>query len=356
MIGERIQQARKASGLSLRALAEKAGVSAMAISKYENNQSTPSSGVMLALAKALQVRTEYFLRRAKVELRDVEYRKHVSLPKKVLDQIEGDVIEQIERYIELEEILPVNPIQLFKLPKSLPKQIEDFERIESIVLEIRKAWGLGNNPIPDLIDTLEERGIKIFQSIALHDEKFDGLATTVNDTPVIVVGRDWPGDRQRFTLAHELGHLVLKNRLAEGLDEEKAANRFAGAFLVPAVEAIKELGSTRNWLEPVELCVLKQTYGLSMRGWIYRASDLNILNKTASKKMWDYFRSRNWVKKEPGEQYPPEKPKLFTQLVFHAYGEELVSDSKAAELMSMSLVDFRKMRNVGSCEQDITDQ
>ncbi|MDT8383616.1 MAG: XRE family transcriptional regulator [Gammaproteobacteria bacterium] len=356
MIGERIQQARKASGLSLRALAEKAGVSAMAISKYENNKSTPSSGVMLALAKALQVRTEYFLRRARVELREVEYRKHVSLPKKVLDQIEGDVIEQIERFIELEELLPVNPIQVFKLPKSLPKQIEDYERIESIVLEIRKAWGLGNNPIPDLIDTLEERGIKVFQSIALHDEKFDGLAATVNSTPVIVVGRDWPGDRQRFTLAHELGHLVLKNRLAEGLDEEKAANRFAGAFLVPAAEAIKELGSTRSWLEPVELCVLKQTYGLSMRGWIYRASDLNILNKAASKKMWDYFRSRNWIKKEPGKQYPAEKPKLFTQLVFHAYGEELVSDSKAAELMGMSLVDFRKMRNVGSCEQDITDQ
>lgn len=355
MIGERIQQARKASGLSLRALAEKAGVSAMAISKYENNQSTPSSKVLLALAKALCVRSEYFFRRAQVVLREVEYRKHSKLPKKVLDQIEGDVIEQIERFIELEQLMPVNPIQVFKLPAGLPEQINDFERIESIAVDIRKAWGLGNNPIPDLIDTLEERGIKIFQFSALHDEKFDGLAASVNGTPVIVVGRDWPGDRQRFTLSHELGHLILKGRLAEGLDEEKAANRFAGTFLVPASEAIKELGYNRNWLEPVELCVLKQTYGLSMRGWIYRASDLGILNKASAKRMWDYFRSRNWIKKEPGKQYLSESPKLFTQLVFHAYGEELISESKAAELMRMSLVAFRKMRNTGSCEQDTTN-
>ncbi len=356
MIGERIRQARKASGLSLRALAEKVGVSAMAISKYENRQSTPSSGVLLNLAQALGVRTEYFFRQAQVELREIEYRKHAKLPKKVLAKIEGDVIEQIERFIELEQILPVNPIRAFKLPSDLPVKINNYEQIESCVDVLRKDWGVGSNPIPDLIDSLEERGIKVFRSSALHDDKFDGLAASVNGTPIIVVGCDWPGDRQRFTLAHELGHLVLRGRLADGLDEEKAANRFAGAFLVPASEVIKELGNSRNWLEPVELCVLKQTYGLSMRGWIYRASDLNILNKAAARKMWEYFRARNWVKIEPGERYPPETPKLFIQLVFHAYGEELINESKAAELLSKSLAEFRKMRNIGSCEQDSTDQ
>ena len=78
MIGERIQQARKASGFSMRDLAEKAGISAMAISKYENNKSTPSSGVLLALAKALGVRTEYFFRQVSVKLENVKIgRAHV---------------------------------------------------------------------------------------------------------------------------------------------------------------------------------------------------------------------------------------------------------------------------------------
>src|SRR5690554_5999212 len=98
MIGSRIKQARKASGLSLRELAEKAGISHMAISKYENKKATPSSGVLLALAKAMNVRTEYFFRHQEIQLENVEYRKHHKLPKKIQLKIEGNVIEQIERF------------------------------------------------------------------------------------------------------------------------------------------------------------------------------------------------------------------------------------------------------------------
>jgi Zn-dependent peptidase ImmA (M78 family)/DNA-binding XRE family transcriptional regulator len=355
MIGERIQQARKSAGLSLRALAEMAGVSAMAISKYENNKSTPSSKVLLDLARALDVRVEYFFRTAKVELKGVEYRKHSKLPKKVLSQIEGDVIEQIERYLELEEFLPTNPIESFKLPAGLPEQISDYDEIENVAGRFRHVWGLGDNPIPDLIDTLEEKGIKVFQTLALHEEKFDGLAAQVNGAPVIVVGKDWPGDRQRFTLAHELGHLALTGRTEDHLDIEIAANRFAGAFLAPAAEVLKELGNQRKQLEPVELCVLKKAYGLSMQGWLYRARDLGVLSQASFQNMWKLFIVKGWKKKEPIE-YPSEKPKLFMQLVFHACAEELIGESKAAELLGKSLAEFRRIRNAGSCETQAAHQ
>lgn len=356
MIGDRIQQARRASGLSMRDLAEKVGVSAMSISKYESNKITPSSGVLLSLSKALGVRTEYFFRQAKVELKEVEYRKHSKLPKKVLNKIEGDVIEQVERYLQLEEFLPTSPLQSFKLPKGLKSSVDSYDDIEHIANAFRKDWALGSNPIPDLIDTLEERGVLVFQSSIVHDEKFDGLAARVNGTPVVVVGKDWSGDRQRFTLAHELGHMALNGRLAGDLDEEKAAHRFAGAFLVPANEATKELGDSRSWLEPAELHVLKHTYGLSMRGWIYRASDLGILNQSTARRMWDFFRRKNWVKTEPGEQLKAEEPKLFKQLVFHALAEDLIGDSKAAELLSMPIIEFRKLRKVESSEQKALNQ
>lgn len=355
MIGDRIQQARKSAGLSMRALADKAGISAMAISKYENDQITPSSGVLLSLADALGVRVEYFFRTSKVQLKEVEYRKHSKLPKKTLDHIEGDVIEQIERFLELEEFLPASPIESFKLPDDLPF-VQSYDDIENVAQQVRNAWALGNNPIPDLIDTLEEKGIKVFQSNALHGEKFDGLAAQVNGTPVIVVGRDWPGDRQRFTLAHELGHLVLANRLSKELDEEKAAHRFAGAFLVPAPEVLKELGSRRSKLDPVELCILKHAYGLSMQGWLYRAFNLGVLNQVAFNAMWSLFREKGWRKVEPGDPYPAEKPKLFMQLVFHAFAEELISESKAAELLGKSTAEFRTIRNVGRCEPDAVNQ
>lgn len=352
MIGERIKQARKASGLSLRALAEKAGVSAMAVSKYENNQSVPSSGVLLALADALGVRTEYFFRQVEVELCEVEYRKHAKLPKKILTKIEGDVLEQIERYLSLEKILPITPVAKFELPeKELLPEINEFDEIEILANKLRDAWELGRNPILDLTGTLEERGIKVFQTHALHEGKFDGLACKVNDAPIVVVGADWPGDRQRFTLAHELGHLVLEKRInEEELDIEKAANRFAGAFLAPASEVEKELGQRRTRFEPRELCVLKKAYGLSMQGWLHRALDLSIINKATYLNMIKMFRKFGWHKQEPCAEYPQEEPQVFIQLVFHALAEDFINESKAAELMGKSLIEFRSIRKVDNVQ------
>jgi Zn-dependent peptidase ImmA (M78 family)/DNA-binding XRE family transcriptional regulator len=346
MIGSRIKQARMASGQSLRDLAAKAGISAMAISKYEREESTPSSGILLALSQALGIRVEYFFRNIQVNLREVEYRKHAKLPKKLLQQIEGDVMEQVERYIELEEILPVCPIQLFVVPEGLPDKVKDYDDIEHIASHLRNAWDLGRTPIQDLTGALEERGIKIIQSNALHGMKFDGLAARVNGAPVIVVGSEWPGDRRRFTLAHELGHLILKGRLGRNLDEEVAANRFAGAFLVPAAEVYKELGLKRTWFEPRELCVLKKAYGLSMNAWLHRAHELGIINDATKLELIKYFRKLGWHKQEPCDDYPREQPQVFMQLVFHALAEDLITESKAAELMGLSIIDFRAIRNV----------
>jgi Zn-dependent peptidase ImmA (M78 family)/DNA-binding XRE family transcriptional regulator len=346
MIGERIKQARKAAGLPLRTLADRAGVTAMAISKYERGKSTPSSGVLLSLAKALEVPVEYFFRSAKVELREVEYRKHQKLPKKLQTKIEGDVLEQVERFFELMDLLPGGPISRFQIPDGIQSRIQGYDEIEDVAEVVRDKWNLGSNPISDLTDTLEERGIIVLQTAALHENAFDGLAATVNDVLVIVVGLGWPGDRQRFTLAHELGHLILKDRLAPEMDKERAANRFAGAFLVPRREVLKEVGESRTWLEPGELCALKKTYGLSMGGWLHRARNLKVLSEAGYKKMYQFFGAHGWVKNEPCDEYPREEPKLFQQLVFRALGEDLISESKGAELLRKPLKQFVAMRNL----------
>ncbi len=353
MIGDRIKQARTAAGLSQRDLAAWAGISAMAVHKYEAGKNTPSSGVLLALARALGVRTEYFFRASAVELKEVEYRKHARLPKKILRQIEGDVIEQIERYLELEEYLPSRPIEPFQVPKGVPEQIDDPEQIEHAAQAVRDAWALGVDPIYALMDTLEERGIKVFRTDAIHGQRFDGLAAAVDGIPIIVVDANWPGDRQRFTLAHELGHRILKGRLAEGIDEEKAAHRFAGAFLVPESEVRKELGERRHWLEPRELCVLKKAYGLSMQAWVYRARDAGILNAQSHRDTMRFFREHGWHLKEPCEEYPQEEPQLFMQLVFRALAEELIGESKAAELLRVSMEDFHRIRDVGRSRKEL---
>lgn len=356
MIGERIQQARKASGLSLRSLADKAGVSAMAISKYENNQSTPSSGVLLAIAKALDVRTEYFFRRVSVELENVNHREHHALPEKEEQKVLADVRDQLERWLELEEVVPAPWSIPFSLPAKFPRRIASYEEIEGIAVKMRRHWNLGLNPIPDLIDTIEMKGVKVLITRYDGHKHFNGLSATLNGAPVVVVGKHWPGDRQRFTLAHELGHLVLHGRLARKLDEEKACHRFAGAFLVPEESVKNSLGERRTHLELQELLLLKQEWGLSMMGWSYRAKDANVISEAGFKALWrDHMRRWKTEGIEPGRQYEQETTRLFEQLVYRSLAEDRLSESKAAELLGMSVMDFHACRKM-ECPNDVADQ
>lgn len=346
MLGERIMRARQAAGLNQRALAKTVGVSAMAISKYERGQTTPSSPVLLALAKALNVRTEYFFRPTTVELKALEFRKHPDLPEKAKQQVLADGQEQLERWEVLNQLYPGAWEDAFRALSKLPGRIADYDAIEAVTERVRKAWHLGLDPIPNLVDTLEAHGITVLLSEFASAKDFDGLAGEADGHPVILVGVSLPGDRQRFTLAHELGHLLMKGRLATALDEEAACNRFAGALLAPKQAVSQTLGNKRYWLEPQELLLLKMKYGLSMGGWTYRARDLGIINPSAMQKLWQLFRAQGWDKHEPGPEYPGEKPQRYERYVYRALAEDIIGESKAAELLGKSLSALHSSRQM----------
>lgn len=351
MFSSRLYRARKAAGLSLRELGERVGLSHAAIKKYEDGIAMPSSTTLLALARVLKVRSEYFFRPLSVSLEQVAYRKHSALPRKRLDAISHELIEQIERRIELEGLFPQPPLRTFASVKGLPRQIKALDEIESVAERVREGWALGFNPIPDLVDTLELHGIRVFMIDAESDSHFDGLAAQVQhearNLPIVVVARHWPGDRQRFTLAHELGHLMLKDRLSPDVDQEAACNRFAGAFLFPRASVFQALGQHRNALEIKELALLKAAFGLSMAGILHRAEDLGIISPAYRAAQVRLFRENGWHRKEPGTDYPREQAHAQEQLVFHALAEDYIGESKAAELLDMSLSDFHRHRLMG---------
>ena len=344
MIGQRIFRARKAAGLTLREIGSQVGLSHAAVKKYEDGQSPPSSATLLRLARALNVRTEYFFRPETVTMDRIEYRKRNSLPKKRLDAIEHEVIDQIERRIELENLFPTLPGVPFAPLKELPASINDLEPIEDVAEIVRKGWDLGSDPIPDLVDAMETHGIRVFMIDTHSDSKFDGLAASVNRMPVVVVGSNWPGDRQRFTLAHELGHLMLADRLSADIDVEAACHRFAGAFLIPRQSVVQKLGARRRSIEPKELALIKEEFGLSMAAILYRARDLGIVTSSWRDEQAKLFRINGWHVTEPGKPYPAEKSHVFEELIFHALAEDYIGESKAAELMGMSLTAFQAIR------------
>lgn len=345
MFAKRLQQARKAAGLSLRALGDKVGVSHAGIKKYEDGDAKPSSGVLLKLARALDVRTEYFFRPDIVpELGEINYRKHSSITKKKLSEINFKIRDWIERRFELENLFPKLAKQLKPEIADFPKQIKDYSEIEQAAEAVRTAWKLGFDPILDLIDIFELQGIRVFCVDIAEDDKFDGLCAQVLDKPIIVISNNWPGDRQRFTLAHELGHILLSDKLDNNIDEEKACNYFAGAFLFPKESVINELGDKRNSIEIKELALLKEEFGISMSAILYRARHLSIVTENYWNQMVRLFRKKGWHIKEPGKPFPQDVPRIFEQSVYHALAEDCIGESKAAELLSLPLPQFRRTR------------
>ncbi|HEY2738899.1 MAG TPA: XRE family transcriptional regulator [Thermoanaerobaculia bacterium] len=338
-IGARIQQARKIRGFSLRDVGEQANLSAQAISKYERGLDIPGSASLLRLSRALDLPVEFFVRPQRVLAIEPDYRKRSTLPKKQEEALQARILGWLDRYLEIEEIRFRDSGEP-AFPAGFPKSVETLEAVEQAALALRDAWQLGRDPIESLTELLEDKGIRV--GLVEAEQRFDACTFRAEVDgrflPVIVARQDLPGDRQRFSLAHELGHLMLEP--SGKLGAEQAANRFAASFLVPASAARFELGDHRRSLDLYELHLLKHKYGLSMQGWLYRARDLGILDESRAASLFRWFRSEGWHRTEPGDPYPPEKPTRFEKLVMQALAEDLISETRAAEILGKPLRQF----------------
>jgi Zn-dependent peptidase ImmA (M78 family)/DNA-binding XRE family transcriptional regulator len=335
VLGNRIRMARTAAGLSLRALAEKIGVSAMAISKYENGKDVPRSGVLIRMSEAFGVNVDYFFRTIEINLSRPLYRNHDALPKKEEKEIHEQIRELIERYLDVEEI--VGEHMLFTLLPNKTRRVAKLDDAEKVAQNVRDHWNLGTDPLENVIDIFEQNGIKVGEIDGT--ENFDALTFSIDEkTPVIVVKKNVVGDRQRFSLAHEVGHIVMD--IEPGVNTEDAAHRFAGAFLAPAPGILADLGKKRKMLDIYELHLLKHKYGISMQALIYRARDLHIISDAKWNQLFQMFKKKDWRTSEPGDHLKPESPTRMKRLIFRALSENKMTRSRAAELLGTDFDQF----------------
>ena len=346
MIGKRLRLARSAAGLSLRELETKIGnrVTAQAIGKYERNESMPSSGVLIALADALGVSVDYLVSDREMVLEAVEFRRKTGAGRKEESRTEANVLHLLERYLMVEELLQL-PSAEWNRPREAPYPVvRDVSEADRAARSLRDHWSLGHDPIPDLFELLEEQGVKV---LAVESEEIDGLTARVrragkSHVPVIVVNRgDWL-ERQCFTLSHELGHLVTD--VAPGLDEEKVAHRFAGAFLMPAEALWAKIGKRRTSVGMGELIELKQLFGASVQAIAYRCKDLGIFTETLFRRLFNEFNRLGWRTPPYEEPYARKgkEPRRFERLTFRALSEGAVSEAKAAELLGLSVRELNR--------------
>jgi len=345
MIADRIKLARRKAGFSLRELsaAMEDRVTAQAIGKYERGEDTPSSGVLLALAKALGVSLNYLLDTQGIELSGVEFRTKANTTGRDRAHLETEVLEWIERYLQIELILDLDSAT-WQCPVADPRHLLEVGDAEKLAREVRDEWKLGLDPIPNMTELLEEKGLKVL-TVPLP-QRISGFTCMVGrgedraDLPVIVVNNQFPLERRRLTLAHELAHRLIDTDSLIEKEEERAANVFAGAFLIPREHLLREVGKQRSALGYKEIVDLKRLYRVSGAALLMRLRQLDVINQSTLTYAFQSI-ARGWRTQEPEELEPPdirgqrERARRFERLCYRALAEGLISLTKAAELLRL---------------------
>lgn len=342
--GTRLKLARKMAGMSLQDLSDTLTnkVTKQALSKYEQGEMNPTSEVLLAIAKALRLKPDYFLKKKSLELGQILFRKRAALSKKDEEAIVEKVRDYVERYIELEEILNVqggffNPLKDFPI-----KQKGDVEKAAN---KLRQDWNLGDKPIANIVEMLELKAIKV---ILIDDvDALDGLAVfTSTGIPIVVVNRKGKSiERIRFTIVHELAHLLLNLTAVQGNHklEEEWCHFFSSCFLIPSHMLQKMMGGgKRSYIYINELIKIKEYYGISIRAIVHRLRELAIITDNYYQR-WVVYTSKQYGQKgEPGEYKGEEASKGFDLLIARGLSEGILSLSKAAALCNTDINNLRK--------------
>ena len=342
-IGINLKRIRLLKNLSLNEAGKLLNMTATAVSKYEKGEIIPDSKKLIDFANAYNVNSIDLLKVYNApKMKFNSFRKRKRLVGKNLELLENLIQDEVAKYLEVIE-LNNTALQSIKLKKYLCNSLEDAENAAN---DFRNFIKISNKqPISDLTNIFENLGIVIIH-IKNPDERFndfDGLSEFVNNIPVIVIlDGIKDGARQRFTIAHELGHLLL-NIKDEELDEEKLCNRFASALLMPKEAVINEFGLSRNHINFFELTAFKLEFKVSYTAIAYRLKDLNIISDYFYKNLSIYLSQR--IGKNDSNPIQPETSYQFKKIVYKLEADEIISISKACELLGVSIDEYNKEDN-----------
>ena len=258
---------------------------------------------------------------------ELNFRKRCSLKGKNLEVIKQIISNKVNDYLEVLELNNEQPIELKKYV------INDINELENVVTKFREDNSLGYNvPLTNLIDIMENIGICVIQIDNKNDifKKFDGASEYIFGVPFVCVLDNHNYYRERFTLAHELGHLLLE--INEDLDEEEICNEFAGLLLLPRKSMINEFGNYRFGISDRELKIVQQEYRVSIKAIIYRLFKYEIINSNTYKNLNIHF-NKYLLEEELINKNESEKANRYEMLVLKLLSQKIITQSKARELL-----------------------
>lgn len=316
---------RESRGLTQRKLAELLKVSQGKISKVEQGLLGLSNDMLNNLEKVLNYPKKFFLESGQIYPPITPFhRKRKSLTKKLQSMIEAKANIYRIHILKLQNAFDIDSSIIYF-------DLDEYDRKpENIAIALRYYWKLPKGPIENLTNIIENAGIIIIP-FDFNTKLIDGFTfITPKSLPIIFVNINLPGDRLRFTLAHELGHIIMHQIPTLTMEDE--ANKFASEFLMPC----KEIRQQLMRLTLPRIANLKPYWKVSMASLLFKAGKncLNILTYNQERYLWQQMAPYRMT--EPLKlNIPIEKPSLLHELIEMYISRLGYSMSELSELVNL---------------------
>lgn len=304
-----ITVARESRGLSQLELAEKLSVSPSHMSRIEKDFMEVGENHLKSISTVLNYPEGFFYQEGETLPPALALRKRNIVAQKIMLPIEAQV--NIYR-LNVEKLLKATGHPEINLP------VLDIEKLGSpaeAARKLRKIWKIEKGEINNLTKILEDNGLFLI-NFDFDTERVDGMSILADGKfPIVFSNKRSLGDRQRFTLAYELGHLVmhLQTNPSFTRDISHEANEFAAEFLMPEKD-IK--GDFKDGVNLNVLADLKRKWKLSMQALLYRANDIGVITDNQKRYLINQFNSMNIRRREPAElDIPRENPMKLRDLI-----------------------------------------
>ncbi len=302
--------ARESRGLTQTELAKRANISQGALSRIEHGLLPLSESQIDALATALGYPYTFFYRSDRPYgpgTPCLHHRKRQSMPILKLRQIHATI-----NVLRMATTDLLRGVEIDARHKFYEMNLDDYGSAEDVAQLVRTSWQLPLGPIRNLTLAIEAAGGLVI-SCRFATDKLDAISQWPgrDHPPFFFMNADVPGDRLRWNLAHELGHIIMHREPAPNQEDE--ANAFAGALLMPAREIKKDLAH----LTLAKLADLKRYWKVSMQALIMRAHDLGAITDRQKRSFYMRLSQLGYRKHEPVE-IPREEPTLVRRVIdFH---------------------------------------
>lgn len=292
-----LRVARQSRGKSQAQIAQEAGISQAAVSKIEAGLiSEPTEEIIAKLAHVVHFPPSIFFEPDRsfglpISLHgNAMYRRKASTRHRALEKLEADLnirlmhIRRLLAAADLEAQLPLPALDVDAYG----------EDVELIAEMVRRTWLIPNGPLQGLTSYIERAGILVIEC-DLSSIGVDGLTIrSMGVPPCIFIDEKAPGDRQRFTLAHELGHLVMHSVPSPTMEDE--ANLFASALLMPRRD-IRPYLLDKVTLQ--KLAALKPIWRVSMASLLMRCQSIGVISESQAQYLWRQMSAMGYRRAEP---------------------------------------------------------